>query len=175
MTLTPHRPSAAPRQEALPAGQPVDAEQSLELWSTAAIGEALQNGDIDIWKRIAAAVRRDPYGRTACQVEEVGERLPPNGVSKAMREVLYRARIALEANERAELVRLMRSSIDRSGLNDHEFALRIGVKPEILASYLDGDLSPSACQIIRMQRLSKRFAKAKSGDLAGTSQLAREP
>lgn len=175
MTLTSHRHRPPPRQDAMTADQPVDAEQSVELWSTAAIGEALQDDDIDVWRRIAAAVRRDPYGRTARQVDELGQRMPPNGISKAMREVLDRARVALEANERAELVRFMRSSIDRSGLDAREFALRIGVKLEILASYLDGSRTPAAPMIIRMQRLSGRFAKVKSGELAGANRATRGP
>jgi hypothetical protein len=88
---------------------------------------------------------------------------------------LDRARVALEANERAELVRFMRSSIDRSGLDEREFALRIGVKLEILAAYLDGSRTPAAPMIIRMQRLSGRFAKVKSGELASANRVTRGP
>src|SRR5271156_4154113 len=62
--------------------------QPVEFWPTAAIRSALQGGDIDTWKRIAAALKRDPYGRTARQVEEVLQGTQPYGVSKAMWEVL---------------------------------------------------------------------------------------
>jgi hypothetical protein len=134
----------------------------VEFWSTSAIRSALQGGDIDTWKRIAAALKRDPYGRTARQVEEVLEGTRPYGISKALWEVLERARAHLDANERAEVARHVRLLIDRSGLGEQEFASRIGVPPEDLAAYLDGTLSPSASLMIRIRRLSDRFVKVKS-------------
>jgi hypothetical protein len=135
----------------------------VEFWPTAALRSALQSGDIDTWKRIAAALKRDPYGRTARQVEEILEGARPFGISKALWEVLERARTHLEANERAEVARHVRLLIDRSGLNQQEFASRIGVAPEDLAAYLDGSTSPSAALMIRIRRLSDRFVKVKSG------------
>jgi hypothetical protein len=137
-------------------------DQPVEFWSTAAIRSALQGGDIDTWKGIAAALKRDPYGRTARQVEEVLEGTRPYGISKALWEVLGRARTHLEANERAEVARHVRLLIDRSGLDQPEFASRIGVAPEDLAGYLDGSTSPSASLMIRIRRLSDRFVKVKS-------------
>jgi hypothetical protein len=143
-----------------------DPDQPVELWPTAAIRSALQGGDIDTWKRIAAALKRDPYGRTARQVEEVLEGTRPYGISKALWEVLERARAHLEANERAEVARHVRLLVERSGLGQQEFSSRIGVAPEDLAAYLDGSLSPSASLMIRIRRLSDRFAKVKSASSA---------
>jgi hypothetical protein len=149
----------SPGEQRSPGGDP---EQPVEFWPTSAIRSALQGGDIDTWKRIAAALKRDPYGRTARQVEEVLEGTRPYGIAKALWEVLERARAHLEANERAEVARHMRLLIDRSGLPEPEFASRIGVAPEDLAAYLDGSLSPSASLMIRIRRLSDRFVKVKS-------------
>jgi hypothetical protein len=160
------RPVPPPQRESVeqrrPRGSSQDPQQPVEFWSTAAIRLALQGGDIDTWKRIAAALKRDPYGRTARQVEEVLEGTRPYGISKAIWEVLERARAHLEANERAEVARHVRVLIDRSGLGEQEFASRIGVAPEDLAAYLDCSLSPSASLMIRIRRLSDRFANVKS-------------
>ncbi|MGO9350150.1 MAG: XRE family transcriptional regulator [Mycobacterium sp.] len=156
MTLAAARsePSPAP-----PPQRPPEDQQPVEFWSTAAIRSALQSGDIGTWKRIAAALKRDPYGRTARQVEEVLEGTRPSGIAKALWEVLDRARAHLEANERAEVARHVRLLMDRSGLGQPEFASRIGVAPEELAAYVDGSASPSASLMIRMRRLSDRFVK----------------
>jgi hypothetical protein len=164
VTLAPdRRPAPPPQQPASeqrgPGGDP---DQPVEFWPTAAIRSALQGGDIATWKRIAAALKRDPYGRTARQVEEVLEGTPPYGISKALWEVLERARTHLEANERAEVARHVQLLIDRCGLGQQEFASRIGVAPEDLAAYLDGSISPSASLMIRIRRLSDRFVKVKS-------------
>jgi len=153
---------AAARSEPSPAPpprRPSADQQPVEFWSTAAIRSALQSGDIDTWKRIAAALKRDPYGRTARQVEEVLEGTRPSGIAKALWEVLERARAHLETNERAEVARHVRLLMDRSGLGQPEFASRIGVAPEELAAYVDGTASPSASLMIRMRRLSDRFVK----------------
>ena len=121
----PQRPAS--EQHSPSAGPSHDPDQPVEFWPTAAIRSALQSGDIATWKRIAAALKRDPYGRTARQVEEVLDGTRPYGISKALWEVLERARTHLEANERAEVARHVRLLIDRSGLGQHEFASRIGV------------------------------------------------
>ena len=156
----PQRPANEQRGPGDGPGQAPD--QPVEFWSTAAIRSALQGGDIDTWKSIAAALKRDPYGRTARQVEEVLEGTRPYGIAKALWEVLERARTHLEANERAEVARHVRLLIDRSGLDQVEFASRIGVAPEDLAGYLDGSTSPTASLMIRIRRLSDRFVKVKS-------------
>lgn len=140
---------------------PVD-DTPVEFWPTASIRAALQSGDITVWQRIVVAIKRDPYGRTARQVEEVLESAAPYGVSQALTEVLVRARHHLEANERTEAARHVRLLQDRSGLSAQEFASRIGVAAEDFLAYLDASVSPPASLMIRMRRLSDRFAKIRA-------------
>lgn len=140
---------------------PID-DPPVEFWPTASIRAALESGDIAIWQRIVVAVKRDPYGRTARQVEEVLEVAAPYGVSRALTEVLARARNHLQANERAEAARHVRLLLERSGLTEPEFASRIGVTSDDLGAYLDATISPPASLMIRMRRLSDRFAKMRA-------------
>ncbi|EUA15619.1 hypothetical protein I546_1335 [Mycobacterium kansasii 732] len=158
-------PAPPPQRPGRGTGEP-GTDQPVEFWSTAAIRAALEGGDIATWKRIAAALKRDPYGRTARQVEEVLGGARPYGISKALSEVLDRARIQLEANERAEVARHVKLLMDRSGLAQQEFASRIGVQIEDLTSYLDGSVSPSASLMIRMRRLSDRFVRVRNSTRA---------
>ena len=137
-------------------------ERPVEFWPTASIRSALESGDIEIWQRIVLAVKRDPYGRTARQVEEVLDSASPYGISQALTEVLVRARNHLEANERAEAARHVQLLMERSGLAEQEFASRIGVSTENLTAYLDASVSPPASLMIRMRRLSDRFAKMRA-------------
>lgn len=141
--------------------RPTD-DRSVEFWPTSSIRSALETGDITVWQRIVLAIKRDPYGRTARQVEEVLTDAAPYGISKALNEVLVRARNHLEANERAEAARHVRLLLERSGLGETEFASRIGVAPADLGSYLDSSVSPPASLMIRMRRLSDRFAKIRA-------------
>lgn len=137
-------------------------DRPVEFWPTAAIRAAVESGDLTIWQRIVAAVKRDPYGRTARQVEEVLDTTSSYGITKALDEVLVRSREHLEADERAEVGRQVQFLLDRSGLGQQEFASRSGVSAEELISFLAGDTSPSAVLIVRMRRLSDRFAKMKA-------------
>lgn len=157
MTLAPdrRRDSAGSRSH----GWPGRTSRPVEFWPTSAIRAALQSGDISTWQLIVLAIKRDPYGRTARQVEEVLEGTQPYGISKALAEVLSRSRDHLEANERAEVARQIRVLIERSGLSQREFSSRAGVPAADLSTYLDGSVSPPASLIIRMRRLSDRFVK----------------
>lgn len=156
-----------------PSPYPLD-DTPVEFWPTASIRAALQSGDISVWQRIVVAIKRDPYGRTARQVEEVLESAAPYGVSQALTEVLARARNHLEANERNEAARHVRILQDRSGLSPQEFASRIGVSAVDFAAYLDASASPPASLMIRMRRLSDRFAKIRAQQARNTSEPADE-
>ena len=134
-------------------------DRPVEYWPTAAIRAALETDDLTVWQRIVAAIKRDPYGRTARQVEEVLETARPYGVSKALSEVLVRTRDHLEASERAEVAKQIQAMLRRSKLAPQEFASRVGVSNEEFATYLEGSVSPRASLLLRMQRLSDRFAK----------------
>jgi len=150
-----------PEQRRSPGGN----SRPVEFWPTSAIRSALQTGDITVWQRIVVAIKRDPFGRTARQVEEVLDSAGPqgiSGVSKALAEVLDRSRQHLESVERAEVARHVKALLDRSGLSRQEFASRIGVPDEDLLLYLEGRVSPTASLVIRMRRLSDRFAKIKA-------------
>ena len=152
-----NRPAAA-----TPGRKPAIDDRPVEFWPTAAIRAALETDDLTVWQRIVVAIKRDPYGRTARQVEEVLETARPYGVSKALSEVLTRTREHLEANERAEVGRHVQTLLERSGLGPDEFASRIGVPGKNFAAYLSGETSPPASLMIRMRRLSDRFAKMRN-------------
>lgn len=169
MTLTSDTRSDAdgrPNPTSARTPQPVDRRpvdhRPVEFWPTSLIRAALETDDLTVWQRIVTAIKRDPYGRTARQVEEVLETAQPYGVSKALDEVLTRTRAHLEANECAEVARHIHMLLQRSGLGVEEFASRIGIPPRDFANYLEGTTSPSASLMIRMSRLSDRFARMRT-------------
>ncbi len=142
-----------------------DTQRPVEFWPTSAIRTALENGDIAVWQRIVVAIKRDPFGRTSRQVEEVLDQIGPHGwsgIARALAEVLTRSRSYLESQERAEVARHVRLLMDRSGLSRQEFASRIGVPAEEVKQYLEASVSPPASLVIRMRRLSDRFARLRA-------------
>jgi hypothetical protein len=154
--------ASARRGSATPTRRPTGDNRPVEFWSTSAIREALENDNLNVWQQIATAIKRDPFGRTARQVEEVLVAAQPYGVTKVLTEVLQRTRDRLEANECAEVAREVRALHNASGLGKSEFASRIGVTDAEFGTYLDGRISPAASLMLRMRRLSERFAKMRT-------------
>ena len=126
-------------------------DDPVEQWPQEAIQAALERGSLSHWRRLARAIRDDPWGPVARRVEEVLTYSRPYGVAKAMERIVARAREAAEASERqavaVEVVRL----IDESGLSRAEFASRIGTSASRLSTYATGKVTPSAALVIRMR------------------------
>ena len=88
MTLSIRNDDATPTVRMPAVGQPSPLaaydQKPVEFWPTAAIRLAIETGDISVWQRIVVALKRDPYGRTARQVEEVVESADSDGINKAL-------------------------------------------------------------------------------------------
>ncbi|MPZ26169.1 MAG: helix-turn-helix domain-containing protein [Micromonosporaceae bacterium] len=123
-------------------------------WPTEAVQTALERGDLHDWHRLAAMIDREPWGRTARQVEEVLGHARPYGVAEAMEAVIARARERAQRRERKAVATEVRRIVDRSGLTQAEFAARIGTSPSRLSTYVTGRVVPSATLLVRMRRLA---------------------
>jgi hypothetical protein len=130
-----------------------DPSAPVATWPTEAVQIALERGDLADWHRLAAEVARQPWGRTARQLEEVLSHSRPYGVAEAMETVIARARARAEQREREEVAAEIRRAIDRSGLTRAEFASRAGTSASRLTTYANGSVVPSATFMIRIRRL----------------------
>jgi DNA-binding transcriptional regulator YiaG len=133
-------------------------------WPTEAVQAALERGDLGDWQRIVAELKREPWGRTARQVEEVLSHSRPYGIADAMEAVLTRVRERAEAGERAEVAAEIRQAVERSGLSRAEFAAAIGTSASRLSTYATGRVTPSAALMVRV-----RIATARSAERQGSA------
>lgn len=122
-------------------------------WPTEAVQAALERGDLADWHRLAVEIDREPWGRTARQVEEVLSHSRPYGVAEAMETVIVRARARAEQREREAVAAEIRRALNRSALTQAEFASRIGTSSSRLSTYLAGSVTPSATLLVRIRRL----------------------
>jgi DNA-binding transcriptional regulator YiaG len=120
-------------------------------WPQEAIQTALERGGLSHWRRLAAAIRADPWGPVARAVEEVLTYSRPYGVAPLMERVVARAREATEASEREAVAAEVTELIDASGLTRAEFATRIGTSTSRLSTYATGKVTPSAALLVRMR------------------------
>jgi DNA-binding transcriptional regulator YiaG len=129
-----------------------DPSDPVEQWPTEAVQAALERGDLEHWHRLYEVIARDPWGRTARQVEEVLSHSRPFGVAEVMESVVSRARERREREEREAVASEVREAVGRSGLTQSEFASRIGTSAPRLSTYMSGKVTPSAALMVRVRK-----------------------
>ncbi len=125
-------------------------------WPQEAIQAALERGSLSHWRRLAGAIRAEPWGPVARRVEEVLTYSRPYGVAKAMERIVSRAREAAEAGERQAVAAEIAQLVDQSGLTRSQFASRIGTSASRLSTYVNGKVTPSASLLLRMKEIAQR-------------------
>lgn len=130
--------------------------EPVSQWPMEAIQTALERGGLSHWRRLAGAIRTEPWGPVARRVEEVLTYSRPYGVAGAMERVVARAREAAEAAERRAVAAEIARLIDSSGLSRAEFASRIGTSSSRLSTYVTGKVMPSAALLARMRGVAER-------------------
>lgn len=132
----------------------VDPSTPVAQWPTEAVQAALERGDLTDWRRLATQVDREPWGRTARQIEEVLTHCRPYGVAALMEEVIARARARAEQRERDEVAAEIKQAVDESGLTRSDFATRLGTSASRLSTYITGKVAPSATLLVRIRRMN---------------------
>lgn len=129
----------------------VSPEDAVAEWPLEAVQTALERGGLKHWRRLADAIRAEPWGPVARRTEEVLSYSRPYGIHSAFERTIARARDAAEESERnavaAEIDRLVRAS----GLSRAEFASRVGTSASRLSTYVNGKVTPSAALMVRMR------------------------
>lgn len=141
----------------------VDATVSdpVETWPFEAVLTALERGGLNEWRRLAAAIRAQPWGRTARDVEQAVAVAHPFGVSEVMLDVIAQARADAEASERADVAAEVRDLVARSGRTQAQFAADVGTSASRLSTYATGKVTPSAAMLVRMRRASVSAATSR--------------
>jgi len=129
-------------------------EDPVAVWPTEAVQTALERGSLSYWRRLATAVKSDPWGPTARQLEEVLRHSRPYGVADVMTDMIGRARTESERRERAQVAAEIASLLATSGMSREGFSRRIGTSASRLSTYLSGQVVPSAALLVRMRHVA---------------------
>jgi DNA-binding transcriptional regulator YiaG len=120
-------------------------------WGVEGMLAAIDRGSLPHWRRIAAAVRVDPWGSVAQQLEQALAVAEDLGVVDTLQRTLADARREADESARAEVRRRLRNLVESSGLTAGEFAQRLGTSPSRLSTYLSGRVVPSAALVVRSE------------------------
>jgi hypothetical protein len=129
-------------------------DDPVETWPFEGILAAVERGTLPDWRRLAAAIRADPWGPVAQQVLEAIELARPYGTTELLTTVIERARREATEAEREQVADVIRDLVARSGLSQQDFALRLGTSRPRLSTYMTGKVTPSASLMIRIRRVA---------------------
>ncbi|GAB3857986.1 hypothetical protein GCM10028801_17250 [Nocardioides maradonensis] len=134
----------------------VDPSAPVEEWGFEGLLAAVDRGGSADWRRIAEALRRDPWGPVARLLEdEVFGAAEDAGVVGALRANLALQRTRAEQEERDDVRRELAALVEASGLSQGGFALYLGTSRSRLNTYLSGKVVPSATLMVRARRVSR--------------------
>jgi DNA-binding transcriptional regulator YiaG len=131
-------------------------DDPVETWPFEGVLAAVERGTLPDWRRLAAAIRADPWGPVAQQVLEAVELSQPYGAGELLTTVIERARQETTDAEREQVAGEIRDLVARSGLSQQDFALRLGTSRPRLSTYMSGKVTPSASLMLRMRRVAAR-------------------
>jgi DNA-binding transcriptional regulator YiaG len=133
-------------------------DDPVETWPFEGFLAAVERGTLPDWRRLAAAIRADPWGPVAQQVLEAVHLSRPYGTAELLEGVVARARALAIDSERADVASEVRDLVSGSGLSQQDFATRIGTSRSRLSTYMSGKVVPSAALMVRMRRAARHAA-----------------
>ena len=134
----------------------VDAEPSdpVATWPYEGLVAAIERGSLSDWRRVAAELRREPWGKIAASLDDYLGYGEETGVTALMQHALARARAAAHEEAVREVASQVRALVDISGLSRAEFAARAGTSASRLSTYCTGKVTPSAALMVRFQQVA---------------------
>jgi DNA-binding transcriptional regulator YiaG len=129
-------------------------DDPVETWPFEGILAAIQRGTLPDWRRLASAIRADPWGPVAQQVLEAVHLARPYGTTELLERVVARARTLAADAERADVASEVQALVAGSAMSRQEFAERIGTSRSRLSTYMSGKVVPSATLMVRMRRVA---------------------
>lgn len=123
-------------------------------WPFEGLTTAIERGALSDWRRIAAELRRSPWGRTAADLEHYASYAEPTGALTLLERALERAREQAEADDASAVASHVRALVDDSGLSRAEFAERAATSASRLSTYCTGKVTPSATLVKRFERVA---------------------
>lgn len=119
----------------------------VEQWGPEGQLAAIERGQLADWRRIVTAIKADPHGPVAADLEEALEMADEHAsMAPALRDALDDAR----ATPRERAASRMRFDAALTGLSQSELADRLGVSQPYLSQVLSGRKSASAALALRI-------------------------
>lgn len=141
-------------------------DDPVEQWGVEGILAAIDRGSLPHLRRIAGAVRADPWGPIAADLDQALRLADDVGVASTLRRALAHARHDVNARAREEVRGRLARLVQDSGLSAGQFARRLGTSASRMSTYLTGAVVPSAALLVRAEDIAALLAgsRPKAGE-----------
>lgn len=128
-----------------------DQKRPLDDWPAEAIDIVIDRGSLSDWRRVAQAIRDNPWGSTARTVETVASWGEHYGVDALMAETIRRAREGITLHGRGEYAAQIRAWRTQTGMPLREFARLAGTSASRLSAYENAKVAPTTDVLARLR------------------------
>jgi DNA-binding transcriptional regulator YiaG len=128
-----------------------DATQPLDQWPAEAIETTIDRGSLSDWRRLADAIRRNPWGPAARTTETITAWGEHYGADRLMNNVIRHARQDVTRRGRAEYAAQIRSWRTQSGMTLRQLARAAGTSASRLSDYENAKVAPTTDVLARLK------------------------
>ena len=128
----------------------------MDQWPAEAIETVIDRGSLSDWRRLADAIRRNPWGPAARTAETVAGWGEHYGIDALMINVIRHAREDVAQRGRAEYAAQIRSWRAHAGMTLRQFALAAGTSASRLSDYENAKVAPTTDVLGRLNHVAKR-------------------
>jgi len=130
-----------------------DPAESPDRWPAEAIETTMDRGSLSDWRRLAEAIRRNPWGPAARTAEEVARWGEHYGVDALITRVVSRAREEVTRHGREEYASQIRAWRAEAGMTLREFAQTAGTSASRLSAYENARVAPTTDVLARLHHV----------------------
>ena len=131
-----------------------DTTLPLDEWPAEAIETLIDRGSLSDWRRLAQAIRRNPWGPAARTTETVVAWGEHYGVDALMTGVIRHAREDIARKGRAEYAAQIRAWRTQSGMTLRQLARAAGTSASRLSAYENAKVAPTTDVLARLNHAS---------------------
>lgn len=132
-----------------------DHSEPMDLWPAEAIETVIDRGSLSDWRRLAEAIRRNPWGPSARTAEIVTSWDEHYGVDALISSVIRRAREDITLQGRAEYAAQIRFWRTESGMTLRQFATVAGTSASRLSDYENAKVAPTTDVLGRLRHAAR--------------------
>ena len=144
-----------------------DQAAPVDEWPAEAIETVIDRGTLSDWRKLAEAIRRNPWGPAARTTETVTSWGEHYGVDALLSNVIGHAREDVVSRGRAEYAQQIRTWRTQTGMTLRQFARAAGTSASRLSDYENAKVAPTTDVLARLRHVAVTHTQGRHRQLHG--------